>query len=711
MKLLRTGLITMGPGKQHFHLLVIDAAAGAGVTSEDQGHRHEIRNINGPLTPQPQIGPDGQPALGPDGAPVMVAPPLPEFSLEDWMLVPAEDGHVHEIQEIVASEEVGEDEAEVSAECVKMFLSCIDRETVSRGMEDESESFYMGDQWEPGIKKALLDSDRAAVTVNLCEGVVDDLVGYMRQNRRDFMCLPTEGTDQKTADLWTLILKIISSNVNLDAEEDMGFEDLVVMGREVYKLYKDETGIDPELAVNRVIPRDTYFGYHERVDMRDCHVKVFARWMDGHEVEELWPEKTDAVGVVRQLVNEPIVIDDGSGAYSSNVNLFNRARKEVRVYEIWRKEFGKRPLIRLPDGTVIDGTAWKTSEARKVGTIPGVEITWKPLARNRKTIMAGTILLEDVYPDLPVGVDGEIFSTYAKFRRNRWWGKLEAGKDLQREVNKKHSQGNDVTNKMSPYGYFWDKRTFPTDAAKEKFKADVSKPGFMCEVSDVNRPPKMAEGTKVPTELINAMSHATEKFYQVLSHDRAWLNAPPDTSGDALAERRRAGMASNEFLFDNHAKLKKQLGKAMIAWVQKIYTPDRVARMVIGRATEDEQINGQAATDFTMQDIVEILKNDATKLDITVSDSPWSATARRANFSKWSDLRKGGVPVPNDVLIDMADMPLADRKRIKASFAAQQQATQDAENQKLKMELGKTAIAKGAPVDAVANLGKGGAGQ
>lgn len=696
MKIYRTNKV-----EGHFHLVMIDPVTMGGVTSEDQKHRHTAVN-------QMQAMPTVDPMTG---APL----PPPPFRMEDWVIAPDPmDGHTHEIRGLEADTKTGEDKDETSAECVKLFLTCIDRETESRQREDESEAFYMGDQWDESTRLKLMEKDRAAVTINHCEGVVDDLVGYLRQNRRDFMVLPTEGTDQKAADLWTQVLKIIAGNAGMDAEEDMGFEDLVVMGREVYKVYPTFDGADPEIAIERTIPRDVYFGYHERPDMKDCHVMIQARWMSGYEVKELWPEVADEVDGMRMLVDEPIDPEEGAGTSTRNPALFDAARKEIRVYEIWRKEFGRKPLLRFADGSVIDGLMWRSAEAAKARTLPDVEVEWKPAVKYRKTTMAGTLVLEDEYPEIPQGVDGMIFGTYAKYRRNRWWGKLEAGKDPQREINKRHSQSIDVLNKVAPYGYFYDKRTFPNEQAKDKFKNDISSPGFMVEISDQNRPPKLAEGVKTPVELINGITNATEKFFSVLSHSRAWLNAPADVSGDALEERRRAGMTANEFLYDNHAKLKRRIGKAIIAWVQQLYSPERIARMVIGRANEDMQIDGQAATEFTMEDIISILENtDATKFDITVAESPWNPTARRANFQKWADLRKNGVPVPDDVIIDMADMPLADRKKIKGSFNAQQQAQIQMQQDKMKMELGKTAIAKGVDPAAIAGQGQPpqGAGQ
>ena len=116
--------------------------------------------------------------------------------------------------------------------------------------------------------------------------------------------------------------------------------------------------------------------------------------------------------------------------------------------------------------------------------------------RIRKTTTATNVVLDDENPmDLP---DDTFYTipAYAYKDGSDWWGKIEAVKDPQKEVNFRYSQTVDITNRMTNYGWFTSENQFPDGRKGQKnFKSSVSNPGFVVNVNDVGNVPHQVTGT------------------------------------------------------------------------------------------------------------------------------------------------------------------------------------------------------------------------
>lgn len=659
----------------HWHVVYIDESTGTGLTSEDSGHRHEVFPMDERMDVQVSAGPDG---------------------------------HVHMVEQMRGPTMNTGTEDDTVRESLALFKAALECEEESRKRACEAEDFYCGDQWPSDVKSKLNELGRAALTINQCEPLVDALCGLQRQQRMDFRVLPVEGGDGKTADILTILLKNVSYDCGLDIEESLVFEDEIIRGRGVFHLVPDfQDDPDGRIMVERFPDEDVYFGPHSRQDLRDCEYVIKARWISAGRAKALWPEREEELETCAMWIDEmskdPHINNPGQkyqnnpGAVSIPAGLQSEivdiARKEVRVVEIWRREYYQKPMIIDPAG-MAQNQEMSGAEAKRAKSIPGVQVDWQPSTRMRRTVLAGNVLLDDDHPQLPEGITYPVFPVYAKRRNGEWWGKLEAAKDPQREINKRHSQSVDVLNKMSSYGWFIEKGTFGQDQEKQKFLANSSSPGWIVEIADVNRPPRQVEGVKPPSELVQGLQIASEKFREVTGYDQSWATAGGELSGASLVERRRNALIANEFLFDNLAQAKRRLGKAIIAWIQALYSPEKIARMVLSQAgnSQGQAIGGQSIEQFAPEDIMMLLQNqDLNKYDVVVSETGWSPTVRRANFQMWAELAKGGLPVPPQMLVDLSDLP--DKDKVLAQFQQQQQQAAAAEQGKQQTEIQKTMIA------------------
>jgi hypothetical protein len=657
----------------HWHVVRVDQVAGRGLSSADAKHRHEIM-LRG----------------GGGGAPGGM------FRPQDWVIMPASDGHSHFLEDLTGGEEKPDEKATYE-ECLETFQAELDNEHDNLKEASEAEDFYFGKQWSESDKKKLEAEDRAVITINRCEALVDSLSGTMRQNRMDWKCRPMEEGDQTTADLATLVLKSIAIDNQLDAEETDICEDAIIGGRGGFNLTPSRDEFGRKKLLIEWFPRDDFFcGMHLRRDLRDCEDMSKARWYSPKKLRQEFPEFADEIPEswsgpeADQTAGNPRE-DKYAKLQNMEKNLWDIAGKKIRVVELWRKEFTKTAEVKDEfTGEVFPGP-WSGAAARKVAQIPGTVVDWVPIVRMRQTIFTAGKVLQDGYPALPVGVTFPIHVSYGHKRKNRWWGKLQAAKDPQRNINKRESQLTDILSRMAGYGWYITRDMFDDDKEFESFKQNVSKAGWIAILLDPARRPIKEEGSKVPSEVIAGLTTSGESFNTVTAWSMAWIAGSGEMSGDSVAERQKNALLPNEFLFDNLRQCKVRLGKATLAWVQQEMTPDEIARLVMGSAEwERAKIGGQPATGFTREQIIGMLQNkDLTRYDVVVSDETWSPTTRMSNFRQWSKIPN----VPLRALIEMSDIPNKDR--MLEILTQQEQAQAQAEQAKSQMEIGKTLIAKG----------------
>ncbi|RPJ05516.1 MAG: hypothetical protein EHM36_08190 [Deltaproteobacteria bacterium] len=298
------------------------------------------------------------------------------------------------------------------------------------------------------------------------------------------------------------------------------------------------------------------------------------------------------------------------------------AKKEFLVLECWQKEYRQVSVLVNPEDDVyVSADGWSKDDISSIKTIPGFRVVKQPVTRMRMTKVCGDVLLED---DRPEEFEDyfDLIPIYAKKRKEKVWGKVEGMKDLQRELNKRRSQIADVINKVAGYGWFYDNTTFATPAMKEKFLASVSRPGFAIEVNSITSKPVKEEGVKFPSEIVQYELESSNKMREVSNINLEMLGQGQQTqSGIALAEKRRQGLIGNEFLFDNISLAKRVLGRVLVRLIQKVYTPERILRIVQNRhARNPIQVGGEEFDQVDPEVLKELLETeDLGKYDVVVS--------------------------------------------------------------------------------------------
>lgn len=683
-------LRTLKVGNQHTHFVYLVEPEGdappMAVSSITKGHKHDIVFDVSP-------GPDGMPS----GQPRLV---ILEY-----------EGHSHEIEgeytPPLPERKFDENELVSRVEGLYATAKRINAKSMNDGWA--AERAYMHDQWDDNVVRKLHGEDRAALTINKLEQKVDNLCGYQRQNRTDLKFYPMENGDQAVADILNIVVRNVLENCYYGREESKVFEDAVVPGKGDFNVYVDfDRRVDGEIIVERFPWDQVLYGPHEKEDLSDCEYLVKSRWFSLEKLEELYPDVAFTADVRDPDMARTQSEDwDGSNGQvevtGGDDGKIKNARKEYRLVECWQREQTRTFILaNARDGFTLSAEGWSKADIAAAKTIPGMRAIPRITSRMRVTKIAGHKLLDDEYPELALQ-DFHTFPLYAKYRRGRFHGKLKGVLDLQLLINKCYSQFVDIINKVTNYGWFYDDQTFPSSREQQNWLSNAAKPGFNQKLSDVTKPPQKVEGQRFPSELVNALAMFSNDMREIMNINLEMLGqGQQDQSGVALRQKILQQLVGNDFLFDNLSFVKKKIGKLIVAYIQKFYTPRRIMRIILNEnKREPVQLGGQP---IPMQDSPEPQENDPsaieallreadlTQYDIVVSESPSSPSAMMSNFLLLLDMASKGIPIPPQAVLDFA--PIPNKNRILEQIAQSQQQQQAQETMKYDTEIKKAVIAQ-----------------
>lgn len=581
----------------------------------------------------------------------------------------------------------------------------------------ESEEFRGNKQWKTEDRQRRESSSRAVLTHNHLDADLNRLSGYQRKNRTDITYFPVEGGDARVADMLTAVVKSILTKNEYHFAESQIFEDEINVGRGLFHLYVDYSkNVEGEIIIEKFPWAECSFGPHTNFDLSDCEYLVKSKWFSAAKLNQMWPEKAKDIGKEFDFEDDDTSIhrvhghqyeadaDKAISISNTDPDFVNIARKEYRLVEAWQKEYRRiKVAVHADDDFYMSLDGLKSKDIEAVKSINGMTLVPQGITKLRVTKVAGGVMLEDALSDLPFD-DFSIIPVYAKKMGDNIYGKVEAGKDPQREINVRHSQIADILNRVAGYGWFYDYETFRTKKDEDNFKADSAKAGFTTKVSDVNKRPVREDGTKFPAELANFAIMERNSLREVLGLDPEALKFHGQaSSGIAMQQKRMEMLAGNEYLFDNLSFAKRKVGKLLLPTIQEVWTPEKVMRLLeYSNRQQKVEIQGQPFDQVDQNVLYALLKEnweDLLEYDATVGESAYNATKRLADFVMLKEMASQGVPIPPEHILELMDIPGKDK--IIQGVQQSNQKAEALEQKKFDTELDKVRLA---------NEGKKGAG-
>ena len=673
---------TYGKKKQHYHIAYFFNDI-EGITSTNDDHSHKIINI-----------PSQSPVFDTINPEIQINPAV----IGGWQ-VQESDNHTHLIEDYIpkpkslekkSDEEIISDALEIIGEIDKI-------EEPSIVKAEESFDMYCNNQWPEQLKSELESKDRAAVTANKMEQKHDILVGYQTQNRTEPKFYPVEGGDAITADILQYLFKDIFENCNYQKEKSKSFSDTIKVGRGLFNIYEDYTkDIRGEIVIERFPWRQAGFNSHNKEDLSDCESMYKYKWYSKENVKAMYPDIVITESDNRKNKTGK-VYDKLDDKYIHSEYFQSKNGKNVKVIELWRKIFERSYiLVNSNDNFVYNSYGWKDSDINSVLTIPGFYKIPRVNEKYRVTLFTENVLFEDsyvnekFYPLVPV---------YAKKEDDNFWGKLETVKDMQVMINKSWSLFIDILNKIA--GYFWiiDSNTFDNINEENNFKNNSSASGGVFKIADINRPPIKQEGVKFPVEIVKAIELFNYELREIMNIDLSMLGLGSENSGVLLKQKIAQQLIGNDYIFDNLSFAEKQVCRIVINKIKKIYTPDRIYRIIENLNNRDInnpiQIAGKPLTEYPPEEIMKILEvSDWEKHDTIISESAESPSVMMTSYLSLIDMAGRGAQIPQELFMELAPIPEAIKNKVRNGMMIQSKQEMDMENKKYDTEIQKTVLSK-----------------
>lgn len=702
----------------------------SGVSSGTDNHYHVVMRH---VEMEPQIDPrTGQPAIDPQtGQPL---PPQEVYryecgevrghvheviELEDgsFQLGVGEDGHVHVGMEPCRDKFPKRPEREDS-DVVKRVYQLHeaaykhDKESIEKGKE--SDKFYKGEQWDKGVKQQLESDGRAALTINVTQKVIDDLVGYQRQQRSDVRAQPIGETDQAVCDVVNVMLKVIQEQSQYQFKESRVVEDAAICGRGNFSVgISTLEDIRGDIKIEAFPFEQVFYGPHLELDGSDVEYITKSQMWSLSKIKARYPKKASEVSQGHGALldthqrfsssGNSYAGDDYDFADFENTPLFSAGsmnidvvKKEIKVIELEEKIYV--PVVIFYNAATEEtysSFGWKSSEVKQVERMPNMYVIEQEVQKMRIVKVAGSTLLSDEYVADRPSNDFSVIPVYCKKRGKDFWGIVESVKDAQREFNKRLSQAVDAMNFSMNHLYQYDETTFETETDRKQFLENATKPGAVVKVANSDRGIRVLQTTRMPSAELGSGEAYENRIYALAGID-ATRHAGANTSATAIMQAEKSKLVGREYLFRNVFEAKKRLAKQIIAYIQEYYSGERIYEIIADRnAKEPIEINGNPFDQIQREAIIQLIESqDLTKVDLVIDEIAWSPTHRLATFAALSEMLSKGAPIPFEILVPLMDVPETYKQQIVQAIMQQQQAQAEAAKAQADSEVEKTLIAR-----------------
>lgn len=557
----------------------------------------------------------------------------------------------------------------------------------------ECVDFVEGRQITEEDRREMIEEGRPAIVLNKIRPLVSLVKGYFRQNRTQINHKP--GSDgvgmQSVADALNAQSKQIDEMNESEWNAAQVFYDGIGGGRGYFdtrldfenNVYGNIKEVDKDPFSVYVDPEAVAYnpktwGYVQSgtwmsiTDIEQCFGTAARELVDfGGGTFGLHPVRSD--GGLTGMENDATPLrsfglhEDQVRSFDAqyygavqSYNIFdhiNKERRLVRVIECQHRQWTKGPfVIDLVTGDKRPIPMHWTRQ-RIAGLEEFARANNMPIAmadgtykRIRWTVSAADRVL---YDDWSLYRDFTITPYFPYFRRGVTRGMVEDLLDPQREINKRRSNMLHILTTMAHSGWMWEEGALEPEA-EETLETEGARPGINLKYNKgYSAPERIMPG--IPSrghELAGTEANDDLKDIAGINDSALGQLDSAASSGRAVEARQRQAIVGLEEFFDNWDRTMEMKGRVRLNIIQDYYTEPRIIRYR-GDDGKDQMtmINTQDAAG-------QVINNVAVgTYSIVLDKQPISATFKDAQFSEAMELRKEGIPIPDDLLVKMSSMP------------------------------------------------------
>jgi hypothetical protein len=546
------------------------------------------------------------------------------------------------------------------------------------------ERFFLGggEQWDEADLAILKSQGRPAYEFNEVMPSINAAVGYQIHNRMDISFKPRGGNaDQIQAEIRSKIAMQIADDNKLHWLETQVFGDGIIQQRGYFDIRMDfADNLQGDITVSTLDPLDVIPDPDAKsYDPDDWADVTVTRWLTHDDVEQQFG-KDKRIEVENFKADDADFGDDGDSeprnkfgdvnsgaAYDSQYS--DAQVRRVRVIDRQRWVYTLTKVGVWPETGDVRVIEDESPEALAEMQAKGVIITKRMQKRIKWTVSTYDITLHD---DWSPYKHFTIVPYFAYFRRGKTRGMIDNAIGPQEALNKAVSQFVHIINTSANSGWVVEENSL-TNMEVSDLETVGAKTGLVLEHKQGSAAPQKIQPNAVPTGVDRLIDRATNALKDATVPEAMRGINSPEVSGIAIQSKQFASQQQMATPLDNLAHTRHLLAVRMLDLMHQFYTAQRVFRI-----TETNPMTGKPETkELAINEhdpVTGSYTNDMTEgeYDVVISEQPLAATFEDTQFQQALELRKAGVPVPDDVVIRHSN--LTDKADILSRMDGQKQA-------------------------------------
>lgn len=502
-------------------------------------------------------------------------------------------------------------DSDLLKEAHEIFAACESRDEDNRRTFEEDIRFgRLEEQWPEEIKEKRAREGRPMHTINKLAPIIRQVVNDARQNKPSITIRPQDSkADVETAEVLSGLVRNIESSSNADIAYDTAVENAVSGGFGYMRVnmdYAHDDTFDKDIVIDAVPNPLSVYGDPESFSFDGSD------WNTAFITDRITRDAFEA----RYKGAQP---DNWQGDYPDGW----LEEDHLTIAEWWTREQVARKIIQLSDGQVI---GLKEFEARAQEFMDaGVQPVGSPREvlshKVTQRIITGLEILETndwvgtYIPIIPVYGDVVVLKDKRHLR-----SLIRPARSAQERYNYWMSASTEMVALAPKMPFVGEEGAFDVDPNWNLVNSD-SLPYVMYARGAT--PPQRQAPPQISAGMMQEAMSAAEDIKAVTGIYDASLGARSnETSGVAINARAREGDVSTFHFIDNLTRSIRQVGRVVVDLVPKVYTSDRVVR-VLGQDGKSERITlGQPNEQGRIYDL------SVGKYDVAVKAGPSFTTQR-----------------------------------------------------------------------------------
>lgn len=538
-------------------------------------------------------------------------------------------------------------------------------------LADRDLRFYLGDQWDEREKRDLFQEGRSTFVFNRVRRNIQLVSGYQRKHRLSSIVIPTENSDQETADqLSQLLLYTMNYGEAYRVISDC-FGGALKTGWNLLSIWVDYR--DDPVNGDIKFAREPYNGfivdpYMTQLDLSDCSFLLRRKYLSVGQTASLLPDHQNEV---YSLYRQGWERDDKFTwlPYQRQPN-----GEELMAYnEFYQQKWRNVPmLVDMETGETLEFDEKDDTVKLFLQQYPQLEVIQKPKRYIEKHIIVNDHYINteinpydlDEYPFVPVTA---IFEPES----DQWGLKVQSlircMIDPQREANRRRSQMIDILDSQINSGWIADENSvinprslFQSSQGKVIWKREDSRPGSLEKIPPAQIPPSMFQLQELFDRDMVEIPGINDAAFGITEN--------AGESGVMMMLRQGASLVNLQDLFDNLRFSQKNISTKCLKLMQK-WTPQKVKRIINQDPTQ------------------QFYEKNFTKYDVSVQEGMLTDTQKQMYFRQLVDLKQLGAPVSGEMLAEAAPIQGKTTYIKQLAQAEQEQAKQQQQQQQIQQSL------------------------